>query len=75
MKTKQRKGQDLSAVNAKKFVKILSMADHGCSYCVSDLLKQFRSEFPQFKDLVSQKLKVINDERKEIERGFYKTKK
>lgn len=36
---------------AKKVIKILITADGGCQYCVSDLLKLFSKEFPEFKEL------------------------
>jgi len=42
---------------AEKVIKILLTADGGCEYCVSDLLKLFCKEFPEFRKLTEKAFK------------------
>jgi len=37
--------------DAEKVIMILRQADHGCVYCVKDLLKLFYAEFPECKEV------------------------
>ena len=55
----------LDKEQAIKFIKILETADGGCSYCVVDLLERFKKGFPQYKELVEQKIKKIKRELKD----------
>jgi len=34
---------------AEKVIKIMLSADGGCKYCVSDLLRLFSTEFPEYR--------------------------
>jgi len=43
---------------AEKVIKILLTADGGCEYCVASLLRLFCKEFPEYKGLAEDYLKI-----------------
>ncbi|NPE27030.1 hypothetical protein HNV12_03445 [Methanococcoides sp. SA1] len=57
----------MDEVEAKKVLKIISEADHGCPYCVEELLNLFILEFPKHKGIVDNYIKKNSEK-------FYKVK-
>ena len=56
-----------------KVLKIISQADHGCPYCVKELIDLFILEFPEHKDIIDVYLEQNSEKFAEIEKIMERT--